>query len=150
MTHPIERIGAPQRLMLRGVLFLSFTLVLSGAVGGVFRGRGDDAAGALYTGTAGVARLSDLQRSLDIALGETEIRSLQLDRANSIMELSSRYAIPADLTALIYDEAVRAGLDPELAFRLVKVESNFNPRARSIAAAFGLAQVQLPTARFYD
>ena len=45
---------------------------------------------------------------------------------------------------------MRAGLDPELAFRLVKVESNFNPKARSIADAFGLTQVQLATARHYE
>jgi soluble lytic murein transglycosylase-like protein len=85
-----------------------------------------------------------------MAQGETEIRSLQLDRANAILEFSSRFRIPADLATVIHDEAVRAGLDPDLAFRLVRVESNFNPNARSVAQALGLAQVQLATARHYD
>jgi soluble lytic murein transglycosylase-like protein len=128
---------------------LSFVIVLSGAVGGVFRtGQASDA--VPYTGTAGVSELDELRRSLALAIGESELQSLQLVRANAILEFSSRFSIPADLAAVIHDEAVRAGLDPELAFRLVKVESNFNPRARSAAQAFGLAQVQVATARYYD
>ena len=141
--------AATQRLMLRGFLLLACFIVLSGAVGGVFRSQGDTEA-TPYTGTAGVGELNHLAHSLQIAMGETEIRELQLDRANSILEFSSLYHIPADLAAQIHDEAVRAGLDPELAFRLVKVESNFNPKARSIADAFGLTQVQLATARHYE
>ena len=139
-----------QRLMLRGVLLLSAVTVLCGAVGGIFRPMGPDLDTALYTGTAGVSPLNHLRHSLAMAMGESEIRSLQLNRANAIMELSSRYRVPADLSALIHDEAVRAGLDPELAFRLVRVESNFNPKARSVADAIGLAQVQVSTARHYD
>jgi soluble lytic murein transglycosylase-like protein len=94
--------------------------------------------------------MNDLRQSLAAAKGESEIRSLQLNRANAIIELSSRYRVPADLSSVIHDEAVRAGLDPELAFRLVRVESNFSPKARSSASALGLAQVQLATARHYD
>ncbi|MBI4501413.1 MAG: transglycosylase SLT domain-containing protein [Gemmatimonadetes bacterium] len=139
-----------QRLMLRGLALLSVVTVLCGAVGGFFSPAGADLGSALYTGTAGISPLNDLRRSLAMAVGESEIRSLQLSRANTIMELSSRYRVPADLSALIHDEAVRAGLDPELAFRLVRVESNFNPQARSVANAIGLAQVQLATARHYD
>ncbi len=136
-----------QGLMLRGLSLLGAIVLFCGAVGGIFGSAG----GPLpYTGTAGVGNAADLRHSLAMAMGETEIRSLQLDRANAIMEASSRYRIPADLAAQIHDEAIRAGLDPELAFRLVKVESNFNPQARSSANAFGLAQVQLPTARHYD
>ena len=138
-----------QGLMLRGVLFLSFIIVLSGAVGGVFR-PGTDFGDSVYTGTADVRELSELRSSLALAMGETEIRSLQLDRANAILEFSSHFRVPADLAAIIHDEAVRAGLDPELAFRLVQVESNFNPKAHSTADAFGLAQVQLGTAVHYD
>jgi soluble lytic murein transglycosylase-like protein len=135
--------------MLRGLLFLSFIIVLSGAVGGVFR-PGADLGDSLYTGTAGVPELSDVRQSLAISMGESEIRSLQLDRVNAILEFASRFRIASNLSATIYDEAVRAGLDPELAFRLVQVESNFNPRAHSPADALGLAQVQLATAVLYD
>ncbi|MBI2537073.1 MAG: transglycosylase SLT domain-containing protein [Gemmatimonadetes bacterium] len=75
---------------------------------------------------------------------------LELQRARALLDLSSRYQVPSDLVALIYDTALREGLDPDLAFRLVKVESYFNPRATSSAQAIGLAQVQLRTARFYQ
>lgn len=138
-----------QRLMLRGLLFFSFIVVLSGGVGGVFR-PGVDSDGSPYTGTAGVGELTELRQSLSVSLGETELQSLRLDRANAILEFSTRFHVAADLAAIIHDEAVRAGLDPELAFRLVQVESNFNPRAHSSAEAFGLAQVQLGTAKHYD
>jgi soluble lytic murein transglycosylase-like protein len=140
---------ATQRLMVRGLLFLSFVIILSGAVGGVFR-PGTDFGGSVYTGTAGVRELSELRSTLALAMGETEIRSLQLDRANAILEFSSHFHVPADLAATIHDEAIRAGLDPELAFRLVQLESNFNPKAHSVADAFGLAQVQLGTAVHYN
>jgi soluble lytic murein transglycosylase-like protein len=51
---------------------------------------------------------------------------------------------------LIYRTALREGIDPDLAFRVVRVESGFKATATSSAGALGLAQVQLPTARFYD
>ena len=142
--------ASSQRIMARGLLFLGSIVVLSGAVGGMFRPVDDDSSIGPYTGTAGVPTLSDLRRSLEIPAGDTEIRSLQQDRTNAILDFSSRFHITARLAAQVHDEAVRAGLDPELAFRLVNVESKFNPRARSPAGAIGLAQVQLATALHYD
>src|SRR6185436_17000337 len=108
------------------------------AVGGVFGAPPDDLDSAPFTGTARVGDVIDLRQSLEMAQGDYEILSLQLDRANAILEFSSRFRIPAYLATVIHDEAVRAGLDPDLAFRLVKVESNFNPNARSVAETFGL------------
>ena len=137
-----------QRIMARGLLFLSCQIVFCGAVGGIF-GPPEDNNQALYTGTVGSRPLDDIRQSLEASLGEGEIRSLELSRDNEISGLSSRYRAPANLSAQIHDEALRAGLDLDLAFRLVQVESNFNPRAHSPADAFGLAQVQLATARHY-
>jgi soluble lytic murein transglycosylase-like protein len=140
-----------QRLMARGLLFLSCQIVFCGAVGGMFGGGTIDPTPTLYTGTVGFRPLEDLRQSLAAAaMGENEIRTLQLNRHNAISGLSSRYRTSANLSAMIHDEALRAGLDPDLAFRLVQVESNFNPRAHSTAAALGLAQVQLATARHYS
>jgi soluble lytic murein transglycosylase-like protein len=130
--------------------FLSLIALLSGAVGGFFGPPADTLEAAPYTGTARVGDVIDLRQSLAVAEGESEIRALQLDRVNAILAFSSKFRIPADLATVIHDEAIRAGLDPDLAFRLVKVESNFTPHARSIADAFGLAQVQVATARHYD
>jgi len=48
------------------------------------------------------------------------------------------------------DVALSEGIDPGLAFRLVKVESGFNPRATSHVGAVGLTQVLPSTARLYE
>ena len=61
-----------------------------------------------------------------------------------------RYRIAPELAQMIEDEAKKAGLDPELAFRLVRVESRFHPRARSSAGALGLTQLMPGTARSLD
>ena len=82
--------------------------------------------------------------------GTAALLTLKLDRAEAILGYSARYQIPADLATAIYDIALQEGIDPQLAFRLVKVESNFKPSARSNMNAIGFTQVQLATARFYN
>ena len=82
--------------------------------------------------------------------GTAALLTLKLDRAEAILGYSARYQIPADLATAIYDIALQEGIDPQLAFRLVKVESNFKPAAKSNMNAIGFTQVQLATARFYD
>jgi soluble lytic murein transglycosylase-like protein len=61
-----------------------------------------------------------------------------------------RYRISPQLARSIQDAANEQGLDPELGFRLVRAESNFNPRARSHAGALGLTQLMPFTARWLD
>ncbi len=63
---------------------------------------------------------------------------------------ASRYSISQELASTIHEAARSEGIDPELAFRLVRVESNFNPRARSYAGAMGLTQLMPGTARSID
>lgn len=63
---------------------------------------------------------------------------------------ATRYRISQELASSIHDAARTEGIDPELAFRLVRVESNFNPRARSYAGAMGLTQLMPGTARSID
>jgi len=82
--------------------------------------------------------------------GTAALLTLKLDRAEAILGYSARYQIPADLATAIYDIALQEGIDPQLAFRLVKVESNFRPAAKSNMNAIGYTQVQLATARFYN
>src|SRR5439155_9059863 len=41
-------------------------------------------------------------------------------------------------------------VDPALAFRLVKIESNFNPKAKSKVGAIGYTQIRPSTARLYE
>jgi soluble lytic murein transglycosylase-like protein len=61
-----------------------------------------------------------------------------------------RYRISPQLARTIQTQAEAQGLDPELGFRLVRAESNFNPRARSHAGALGLTQLMPYTARWLD
>lgn len=91
-----------------------------------------------------------LRQDLENAMGETALLRAQIDRANRIMDFSGRYQIPANLAATIFDVALEERLDPELAFRLVKLESDFNPRATSRVGAAGLTQLMLSTAVQYD
>ena len=86
---------------------------------------------------------------LDSARGELALAQAQLDRANKIIGFSTQYGINAELAATIADVARAEGIDPELAFRLVKLESDFNIRATSPVGAVGLTQLMPSTARFY-
>ena len=95
-------------------------------------------------------RLGTLGDQLSAARGEMDLLRIQLDRANAIMAGSAKYQIPADLAASIYDIALSEGIDPALAYQLVKIESNFKATARSSQGAIGYTQLQVATARFYE
>jgi soluble lytic murein transglycosylase-like protein len=84
------------------------------------------------------------------ASGELELARNQLARADKVIAYSSAYKIPADLAASIYDIALAEGIEPDLGFRLVRLESDFNERATSPVGALGLTQLMPPTARYFD
>ncbi len=92
-------------------------------------------------------RLTAAERQLQARQGELELVRLELGRVNAVMTNSSRYRIPADLAGQIYDIALSEGIEPEIAFRLVSVESEFTPHAVSPAGAIGLTQMMPGTAR---
>jgi soluble lytic murein transglycosylase-like protein len=70
-------------------------------------------------------------------------------RWNRVYRFASRYGISTDLAGAIHDAAVAEGLEPELAFRLVQTESEFNERATSPVGAVGLTQLMPRTARYF-
>ena len=97
-----------------------------------------------------MGELRTLSQQLESVRGELAVARLQLDRANAVIEYSGHYLVPADLAEAINDIALAEGIEPSLAFRLVRVESRFDPRARSSAGAIGLTQILPSTARLYE
>ena len=138
-----------QRLMLQGGFILLGSLIVSSIGGWAHRATADDQP-APVTAPALLGELRALSQSLEATRGELAVARLQLERANAIIDYSTHYNIPADLAAAIYDVALSEGVDPGLAFRLVRTESGFNPTAKSKAGAMGYTQVLPSTARLYE
>jgi soluble lytic murein transglycosylase-like protein len=67
-----------------------------------------------------------------------------------IQSLADRYHITRTMARMVHDAAVEVGLDPELGFRLVRVESVFDPDAIGSGGATGLVQMMPGTARDID
>ncbi len=91
-------------------------------------------------------RLQSTEVALKARQGELELARLELARIENVMNYSAQFRIPADLAASIYDIALAEGIEPGLAFRLVRVESGFFARAVSPKGAVGLAQLMPRTA----
>lgn len=81
---------------------------------------------------------------------EASLHELQNERLQAIVANSAEYRIPADLAGDIYDTAREVGLDPEIAFRMVEIESSFRRNAVSTAGAVGYTQIKPSTARWLN
>jgi soluble lytic murein transglycosylase-like protein len=139
-----------ERILLRGGALL-VAAVSIGALGGWNKRVSADTDHAAVADVDIVARrLGSLSDQLEAARGEAVVIKLQLERANAVMENSTRYQIPADLSAAIYDIALSEGIDPSLGYQLVKIESQFTRKAKSPMKAYGYTQLQVATARFYQ
>lgn len=68
--------------------------------------------------------------------------------ASFVDEAISKYDIEEDLARDIYDIAQKEGIDPKVAFGLVKTESSFKNKAISHVGARGLTQVMPRTAKW--
>jgi soluble lytic murein transglycosylase-like protein len=87
-----------------------------------------------------------LRQELASTKGELSLVRAQFERADKVIQFSIRYGITASLATDILDASLRESIDPELAFRLVRGESEFNPRALSKVGAVGLTQLMPSTA----
>lgn len=148
MDHRIERHSPTPRLFARGGVLLGAGVLVCALAGWPRRAGADDTA-PILTAELFSREIRDMSARLDAANGESAVLQIQLARATAVQEYSTRYRIPADLSAAVYDIALSEGIDPAMAFRLVDVESQFTQRARSPMGAVGLTQLRLPTARFY-
>lgn len=91
-----------------------------------------------------------LERELVRTRAELAATHQHLERSHKVFGFSTRYGISAELAASIYDIATAEGIEPDLAFRVVKHESRFKVRATSPVGAVGLTQVMVPTARYFQ
>jgi len=140
---------ATQRLMLRGLGLFVVLAAVGGAMsllpGGAEARKEND---GLYTGIVGDLR--DLRTQLNAEQSEAELQRMRADRAEAILRFSKEHPVSVDLAEVIYDAALAAGIEPGLAFEIVRLESRFNPQAVSSVGAIGLAQVMPRTAVLYD
>lgn len=143
-----QRLHAGQFLT-GGAMLVGAALLLGGLGAGV-RGLQADAAVALPDAAAINSEVRTLQRDLEDMRGRLALNEVKLQRATAILNYSTRYRIPADLTAAIYDIALTEGIQPAIGFQLVKVESSFRPDALSTKGAIGYTQLRLPTARIFE
>ena len=81
--------------------------------------------------------------------GAIELQQVEIDRLKRIHENSAKFGIPADLAERIEDIALAEGIEPHVAFGLVRAESEFNRRAVSPVGAVGLTQLMPSTARYF-
>jgi len=103
---------------------------------------------AATEGRSFLSRVADrrLREELENTRGELNLVRSQLEWANKVIRYSTLYAINVRLATDIYEASIREGIDPELAFRLVGVESEFNEHAVSKVGALGLTQLMPSTA----
>jgi len=146
---PYGRTRWTRRLIMRSAALVVVATLVSALAGSSSRVRAADEAVPPSLGMV-ADEVRALTRRLETTQSELAIARAQVDRANAIFRYSEQYQIPADLAAAIYDVALSEGIETDVAFRLVKVESSFKPKAVSNMGAMGYTQIQPATARFYE
>lgn len=146
---------APRR---RGLTWGAMVALLFAVAGGVAYGLDSP------TGVAGPFKAPagppDTLRGTKLVVPRTPqlLKAAYLERAvaatsprdSFTLALSDRYNVTRTLARDIVDAAMEAGIDPELAFRLIRVESVFKPDAVGAGGALGLTQLMFGTARDID
>lgn len=106
-----------------------------------------DAEAAAAAEAARAAALSGEAREEALA-EEIAATRAEGERNAAVLGAVERFDIEPELAESIYDIARQEGIDPKMAFGLVRTESTFDERARSYAGALGLTQVLPSTARW--
>lgn len=135
------------------MLFAAFSIAVTTVIIASRKTTPANAEPAVTANRASLFSLGDsrkLREELLSAKGELNLVRAQFERADKIIQYSTKYGIPANLAGKVFDASLREGIDPELAFRLVRLESEFNERAVSRVGAIGLTQLMPSTAVQYE
>jgi soluble lytic murein transglycosylase-like protein len=153
----VARPGGRRRYGIKGIPWWMLVLLPIIFAGGVALARTSSSVPASFGPRAGVP---DSLRELRVPtpktpqlLNATYLRRAveKVDSAEMVMEeMATRYHITKTMARMVHDAAVEVGLDPELGFRLVRVESVFDPDAIGAGGATGLVQMMPGTARDID
>jgi soluble lytic murein transglycosylase-like protein len=153
----VARPGGRRRFGLAGIPWWMLALLPVIFAGGIALARTSSGVSQRFRPPAGVP---DSLRELKVPaprtpqlLQATYLRRAveKVDSAELVMdEMANRYNITKTMARMVHDAAVEVGLDPELAFRLVRVESVFDPDAVGAGGAAGLVQMMPGTARDLD
>ena len=107
----------------------------------------EEHAAAPAAATAAAAAAAQPNRDIDAEVGA---RWSTVERTTTVEAAVDRYGISPQLATQIYDHAKDAGVDPKLAYGLVKTESDFKHTAVSRVGARGLTQLMPRTARWLE
>lgn len=145
--HAHSEAGRPQPSLVRGIFTGFGLLAVVSVLLGVAAGLARQLASSLPIAPVLLAAMGPAAESQ--ARDELASTQKQVDRATKVLAFATRFDIPVELSAAVFDAAHAEGITPELGYRLVQVESRFLRGAASNRGAFGLTQVRLPTARSY-
>jgi soluble lytic murein transglycosylase-like protein len=124
-------------------ILLISTLAILAAAAAIAREDARDAASL-------AERLERTRQTLIARQGEVTNLHLELERLQTIIARSAEHRIPADLAIAIHDIARQEGIEPAVAFSLVREESSFTRGAVSPVGAVGYTQVMPSTAFWMD
>src|SRR4051794_6943 len=145
--------AARRRRRIRQGVFATLSIAVTTVVIASRKTTPANAAPAVTGTRASIFSLGDsrkLRDELKSAKGELDLVRAQFERADKIMQYSTKYGITAGLAGKVFDASLREGIDPELAFRLVRLESEFNEHAVSKVGAVGLTQLMPSTAVLFE
>ena len=142
LTYELERSGSLEREGLRSLLrrpVVQAVLVISAAV-------------------QVVAAKQEAAPDVDLAMRLNPVvvtRAEQAEQDVSLEEIAAEYAakgydLSLSLAEEIHEAAADNGIDPEVAFGLVRAESSFRNAATSTVGAVGLTQLMPSTARWLE
>ena len=134
-----------QPLIGLGLAGAATPMINAGSSGKTIEEDPQEAAAEPDTAAAEEIEGADLEEKIATKIGETRADE---ERESSVVSAVDRYGIERDLAEAIYDRAAEAGIEPKLAYGLVKTESSFQPRALSHVGARGFTQVMPRTARW--